>query len=165
MMIGLMAASHRPSVLGVVLVFFAMIPLPASLGVRILGYRLYDIDVLINRTLVYAALSAVLVATYAAAVIATEAVLGALTGGNELAVAASTLLVVALFQPVRRRIQRAVDRRFYRARYDAERILDAFASRLRDEVDLDDVRRELLSAVAATVRPVGAGLWLRREQS
>lgn len=136
--------------------------LPVAAGVAILRYRLYDIDVLIRRTLTYAAVSAVLVATYVAAVVLAGAALRPFTGGSDLAVAASTLLVVALFQPVRGRIQRMVDRRFYRARYDAARTLDAFSARLRNEVELDAVRADLLGAVGETVRPSHASVWLRQ---
>ena len=139
-----------------------LVSIPAAATVAILRYRLYDIDVLINRTIVYAGLTAVLGAVYVASVIATQALLVPLTGGSEIAVAASTLLVIALFQPVRRGIQRAVDRRFYRSRYDAQRTLDAFSGRLRDEVDLDDVRTHLLAAVNATMEPRGASVWLRK---
>ena len=138
----------------------SLIPVAAALA--ILRYRLYDIDLLINRTLVYGAVSATLVATYLGAVILFQALLRPFTSGSELAVAGSTLLVVALFAPLRRRIQNAVDRRFYRSRYDAERTLDAFAISLRDEVDLDTIRGDLVDAVERTVQPAHASVWLRR---
>jgi hypothetical protein len=131
----------------------------ATIG--ILRYRLFDIDVLINRTLVYGAVSAVLVATYAAVVVLLQALLRPFTAGSDLAVAASTLVVVALFQPIRRRVQDAVDRRFYRSRYDAARTLDAFTARLRDEVELDALRADLLGVVGDTLRPRHASVWLR----
>ena len=142
---------------------FAAIPI--SIGVAILRHRLFDIDVLINRTLVYGALSVVLAATYFASVLTFETLLRPLTGVSEVAVALSTLAVVALFTPLRRRIQGAVDRRFYRARYDAAQTLDAFGVRLRDEVDLEAVRASLLGAVDQTVHPTQADLWLRGRAS
>lgn len=135
--------------------------LPIAIAVAIFRYRLYDIDILIRRTLVYASVSAVLLATYVAAVAVLELVLAPLTGGSGIAVAISTLAVLALFQPLRRRIQGAVDRRFYRAKYDAELTLDVFASRLRDQVDLAALEAELLSVVGETVQPVQASVWLR----
>ena len=140
----------------------ALIALPIGAAVAILRYRLYDIDVLINRTLVYGALTAVLAATYFAAVVVLGAALRPLTGGGEVAVALSTLAVVGLFAPLRRRIQTVVDRRFYRSRYDAQRTFDTFGARLRDEVDLDSVRADLLDVVRDTVRPAHASVWLRQ---
>ncbi len=135
--------------------------LPIAIALAIFRYRLYDIDVLIRRTLIYAAVSAVLLATYVGGVALLQAILAPLTAGSGVAVAISTLAVVALFQPVRRRIQAAVDRRFYRGKYDAERTLDAFAARLRDEVDLVALQGELLGAVNDTVQPAYASVWLR----
>lgn len=136
-----------------------LIPLTAALA--ILRYRLYDIDIVIERTLVYATVTASLGATYVLAVIVLQTVLRPVTGGSDIAVALSTLLVVALFHPIRRRAQDAIDRRFYRARYDATRTVDAFIARLRNEVELDNVRAHLLDVVNATVRPAHAGMWLR----
>jgi hypothetical protein len=136
--------------------------IPIATAIAILRYRLYDIDVLINRTLVYGALSAVLAATYFVAVLTLEAVLRPVTAGSELSVALSTLAVVALFTPLRARLQQFVDRRFYRRRYDAERTLDAFSVRLRDEVELDALRGDLLTVVGDTMQPVHVSLWLRR---
>jgi hypothetical protein len=147
--------------IGGVLMALGFVVLPISVGIAILRYRLYDIDLLINRTLVYGLLSAALAATYVTGVVTLQAALRPLTDGSEVAVALSTLLVLALFAPLRRRIQAAVDRRFYRSRYDAARTLDAFGERLRDEVDLESVRADLLDVVRDTVRPAHASVWLR----
>jgi hypothetical protein len=135
--------------------------LPVAIGIAVTRYRLYDIDILIRRTLVYAAVSAVLLATYVGGVAVLQTILAPLTSGSGVAVAISTLAVVALFQPVRTRIQDAVDRRFYRAKYDAERTLDVFTARLRDEVDLAALQGELLGVVNDTVQPAYASVWLR----
>ena len=136
--------------------------LPVAAGVAILRYRLYEIDRLINRTLVYGLLSALLAGIYAALVL----VGGELSGGvaddpPSWAVAGATLAVAALFQPARRRIQQVVDRRIDRRRYDAARTVDAFSGRLREELDLDALAAELLAVVERTVQPTAASLWLR----
>ena len=135
---------------------------PFAVAFAVLRYHLYDIDVLINRALVYGATTAAIAITFFAGIVILQAALRPLTGGSELAVAVSTLLCFALFQPVLRRVQAAVDLRFYRSRYDASRTLDAFTSRLAGEVDLDAVGAELTAAVSATVRPAHVSLWLRR---
>ncbi|HEV8669580.1 MAG TPA: hypothetical protein VGS01_02460 [Candidatus Limnocylindria bacterium] len=140
---------------------FALGLLPVAIAIAVTRYRLYDIDVLINRTLVYGALSAVLVAAYVTGVAAFQFLLSPLTAGSPIAVAASTLGVVALFQPLRRRIQTVVDRRFYRQRYDAERTLDLFSDRLRDHIDIDMLERELVAIARDTMRPTHASVWLR----
>jgi len=144
-----------------VLFVFLLLSVPIAVGIAILRYRLYDINVLINRALVYGATTAGIALAFFAGIVVLQAVLRPLTSGSELAVAASTLVSFALFQPLRRGSQSAVDRRFYRSRYDAARTLDAFSVRLRDEVDLDSVRGGLLDAVRDTVHPVHASVWLR----
>ena len=159
--LGLVAGTQQSKV-AQLLNIGAMLLVPLFVGLAILRYRLYDIDLLINRTLVYGVVTGILLATYLAAVVVIQTVLRPFTSGNELAVAGSTLFVVALFQPVRQRIQGFVDRRFYRSRYDAARTLDAFGERLRNEVDLDSVRADLLDAVRDTLRPTEASLWLRQ---
>jgi len=134
---------------------------PVAIGIAILRYRLYDIDVLIRRTLVYGATSGAIALAFFGGIVVLQAVLRPVTSGSELAVAISTLASFALFQPVRGHIQRAVDRRFYRAKYDAEHTVDAFAARLRDDVDLDSLQVELLDAVTETLQPAHASVWIR----
>jgi len=135
--------------------------LPIAIAIAIFRYRLYDIDVLIRRTLIYAGVLAVLAVAYLGAIALTQTLLAPFTAGNSVAVAVSTLAVVALFQPVLRRIRSTVDRRFYRAKFDAERTLDAFAVRLRDEVDLRALEHELLTVIDETLQPSRASVWLR----
>lgn len=135
--------------------------IPIAIAIAILRAHLYDIDVLINRALVYGGTTAGIAAAFFAGIVVLQAILRPITSGSELAVAASTLVSFALFQPLRRRVQEAVDRRFYRSRYDAARTLDAFSVRLRDEVALDAVRADLLDAVRETVQPAHASVWLR----
>jgi hypothetical protein len=134
---------------------------PASVAVAILRHRLYDIDRLLSRTLTYGVLTVVLGTVYAGAVVLLGQALNPSGGDSTLAVAASTLLVAALFQPLRRRIQDSVDRRFNRRRYDAANTIDDFSNRLREQVDLDTLSAELLGVVDQTMQPTKASLWLR----
>jgi hypothetical protein len=134
---------------------------PVTIGIAILRYRLYDIDLLINRTLVYGGLTATLAAAYVGAIALFQLALQPFTEQSQLAVAASTLLVAALFQPVRAGIQGAVDRRFYRQKYDAVQTLESFGARLRTHVDLESLRTEVVAAARETVQPRHASLWLR----
>jgi hypothetical protein len=142
-------------------VYLSLASIPVWLAIAILRHRLYDIDLLIKRTVVYGATSAAIAITFFLGLVGLQPVLRPVTSGSEWAIAASTLVAFALFQPIRRRVQGAVDRRFDRSRYDAARTLDAFADDLRDEVDLDALRSELLGAVSRTMSPAHASLWLR----
>jgi len=141
---------------------------PVSVGIAILRYRLYDIDVIINRTLVYGSLTVMLLLVYFGGVATTQALFRAVTGQErlpQLAVVVSTLAIAALFDPLRRRIQSFIDRRFYRRKYDAAKTLDAFSARLRDETDLDSLNAELITVVKETMQPEHVSLWLRPDTS
>ena len=137
--------------------------LPVAAGLAVLRYRLYDIDVVIKRTLVYGVVTALLVATYVLSVLAFRVVLDPLTGTSDLSVAVSTLGVAALFRPLRSRVQAVVDRRFFRQQYDATITLESFSGRLRQQVDLDTVSSDLRSVVRDTMQPSHVTLWLRRQ--
>jgi hypothetical protein len=147
--------------LGFIVFLFALGAIPISVGLAILRYRLYDIDLLIKRTLVYGATTVALAATFWIGILALQRLLNPVTSGSEIAIAASTLVSLALFQPIRRRVQDAVDRRFDRSRYDAAHLLDGFADRLRDEVDLEEVHSDLMRAIRDSMQPAHASLWLR----
>jgi hypothetical protein len=135
--------------------------LPIAIGIAVLRYRLYEIDRIISRSIAWAVVTGVLVAVFAGGVVALQAALAGFTQGETLAVAVSTLVAATLFQPLRRRVQRAVDRRFDRASYDGQRTVEAFAERLRDEVALDAVVADLHQTVATSIKPTSFGLWLR----
>jgi len=152
-----------PDKLGQVLFVLLLLSVPVAVGIAILRYRLYDIDLLINRTLVYGATSTAIAVFFFAGIVALQTLLRPLTAGSDLAVAGATIVSFGLFQPVRRRIQGAVDRRFNRSRYNAARALDAFADRVRNEVELDALRAHILRVVNRTVAPAHASLWLRSD--
>jgi hypothetical protein len=152
----------RPSdEVGLTVFVFAGALVPVAIGIAILRHHLYDIDRIISRTIAYAIVTGMLVAVFASTAIVLSALLGSLAQGESLAVAASTLLVLALFGPLRRRAQAAIDRRFHRATYDASRTVEALTVRLRDDVDIARLEADVLGVVHETFHPTHAGMWLR----
>ena len=150
----------------VMLLSFAGVPV--AIGFAVLKYRLYDIDLLINRTLVYGSLTVSLAVVYFGGITVTQAIFRALTSQEEqpqLAVVVSTLVIAGLFNPLRRRIQGFIDRRFYRRKYDARKTLEAFSAKLRDETNLNALNNELVGVVRETMQPAHVSLWLRPETS
>ena len=150
----------------IAIIAIALLGLPILTGVAIVKHRLYDVDLVINRTLVYGTLTVMLAIVYFGGVATTQAVFRTITGQErlpQLAVVASTLAIAALFDPLRRRVQRFIDRRFYRRKYDARETLEAFSSRLRNETDLDALNADLLELVRETMQPAHVSMWLRPE--
>src|SRR5215208_1537476 len=151
-----------PKMLSMLLMDAFGLLIPLSIGIAVLRARLFDIDVIINRTLVYGSLTATLIALYFGGIVVLQRLFVLLTGQQStLAVVASTLLIAALFNPLRRRIQSFIDRRFYRRKYDARKTLEAFTAKLRDETDFDALNAELVGVVNETIQPAHVSLWLR----
>jgi len=144
-----------------IIAFCGLVAMPIAIGVAILRYRLYEIDRIVSRTIAYALVTGGLLAVYLVVNLGLTTVFSSLASGNSVAVAASTLVVAALFTPVRRRVQRVVDRRFDRARYDGERTSAAFSERLRNEVDLAAVTSDLDRTVRSAIAPTSVAVWLR----
>ena len=161
-MLTLPLADYLPDTLGNVLFGLTIIALPTAIGIAVLKYRLYGIDILINRTLVYGPLTAMLVLVYVGGVVSLQYAFRTITGQeSQVAIVASTLAIAALFNPLRRRVQAFVDRRFYRRKYDARKTLEAFSATLRDETDLERLGEHLVGAVTEAMQPAHAALWLR----
>jgi hypothetical protein len=149
---------------GFLAIMLSLIFIPVSMGIGILRYRLYDIDVIVNKTLVYGGLTAILALAYVGIVVALQNVIPG-ADDSDLTIAGSTLAVAALFRPLRRRVQGFIDRRFYRHKYDTQRTLESFSSRLREDVDLDHLSRDLLGVVRDTMQPAHASLWLKEKRA
>jgi len=161
--LGLLLTNVAPDIANALssIAIFAMFALPIVIAIAILRYRLYEIDRIVSRTIGWALVTGLLAIVFIALVVVLQAILEPLTKENTIAVAGSTLIALALFGPLRRRVQHTVDRRFDRARYDGQTTTAVFADRVRNEVDLGTLRTELVSAASEAVRPTGAGLWLR----
>jgi hypothetical protein len=150
---------------GYVPALIGIVGVPTAVGIAITRYRLYEIDILINGTLVYGALTAMLVAVYIGGIVLLQRLFVALTGEKStLAVVASTLLIAALFTPLRRRIQSFIDKRFYRRKYDARKTLETFSARLRNQTDLGALSDNLVGVVRETMQPAHVSLWLRPQR-
>jgi len=161
-----LVGGDTPFVLLLLKIGFALsfLLVPLSISIAVVRSHLFDIDVVINRTLVYGSLTAMLIGLYFGAIVVSQRLFVLLTGEKStLAVVASTLLIAALFTPLRRRIQGFIDRRFYRRKYDARKTLEAFSSKLRDETDLDALSEDLTSVVTETMQPAHVSLWLRSD--
>jgi len=157
---------YLPGVIGGVVFAVIFVGLPVAIGIAVLRYRLYDIDIIINRTLVYGSLTLMLALVYFGGVTATQTLFRTLTSEEQLpqlVVVASTLVIAALFNPLRRRIQSFIDSRFYRRKYDARKTLEAFSARLRDETNLEALNEDLVGVVTETMQPARVSLWLRPE--
>jgi hypothetical protein len=162
--LGSISGAIGASWVGFVLSMVGFLGVPIAAGIAILKYRLYEIDILINRTLVYGSLTVMLALVYFGGVTTTQAIFRTLTGQEEqpqIAVVASTLVIAALFNPLRRRIQALVDRRFYRSKYDARKTLEAFSAKLRDETDLDALSGHLIGVIGETMQPAHISMWLQ----
>ena len=158
-----MSLDYSPTLLLIVdsLTSLVFASIPVAVGIAVLRHRLYDIDVIVNRTLVYGPLTALLALVYVGSIVVLQGLVRALTSQeSQLAIVASTLVVAALFNPFRRRIQSFIDRRFYRKKYDARKTLEAFSAKLRDETDLDRLGEDLMGVVKETMQPAHISLWL-----
>ena len=157
----LLPGSALAGALEISLIMLSLLVIPATFGIALFSSHLWDVDVLINRTLVYGTLTVILTGVYVGLVIGLQALLrGIISQDNSVAIVISTLAIAALFQPLRRRIQAIIDRRFYRNKYDAAKIIAAFSATLRQEVDLDQLREDLLTVVQETMQPSHVSLWL-----